>query len=216
MWEQIVKDLKTKGVQLVAVSKTKPKEAILQIYEKGQRIFGENYVQELVQKYNELPKDIDWHLIGHLQRNKVKYIIPFIKMIHSVDSLELLQTIQDLAKKNERMVDVLLQIKIATEETKTGMSFSVAEKISTEYLEEWTHVRIRGVMGMASLSDDTEVTRKEFRLLKSYFDSLENHFVKNKLDYFSEICMGISDDYLIGIEEGATMVRIGSLIFGKR
>jgi pyridoxal phosphate enzyme (YggS family) len=186
------------------------------LYDEGQRIFGENKVQELVLKYQELPKDIHWHLIGHLQSNKVKFIAPFISLIHSVDSLSLLKEIERQAKKNNRVIDCLLQFHIASEETKYGLDFSEAEQLlkSKEYAD-MKYVRIVGVMGMASFSEDEALVRAEFKNLKNIFLELKNHFFSQE-DSFCNISMGMSGDYEIAIEEGSNMVRIGSLLFGER
>ena len=204
------------NVTLVAVSKTKPVEAILEAYESGQRIFGENKVQEIVAKRDLLPSDIQWHQIGHLQSNKVKYIAPFISMIHSVDSLKLLSVINENAKKCDRLIDCLLQFHIAEEETKFGFSIDeVVALLSSKEYALMSNVRICGVMGMATYTDDTEQIRKEFRNLHSYFVKLKQDFFSDN-DSFKEISMGMSSDYMIAVEEGSTMVRIGSEIFGSR
>lgn len=204
------------GVTLIAVSKTKPIEALQEVYDAGQRHFGENKVQEMVDKQVVLPKDIQWHLIGHLQTNKVKYIAPFVSLIHSVDSLKLLAEINKEAKKNNRIIPCLLQFHIATEETKFGLSLEEATEIleSSEFIE-MQHVSIVGIMGMATFTDDKEIVRQEFRTLEHYFQVLKSHFFKFNPD-FKEISMGMSDDYLLAIEEGSTMVRVGSSIFGAR
>ena len=203
-------------VTLVAVTKTKPVSDLEQVYKAGQRIFGENKVQEMVDKHDQLPKDINWHLIGHLQTNKVKYIAPFVSMIHSVDSLKLLNEINKEAKKNNRTIDCLLQFHIAEEETKFGLSIEEAKEIleSKEFVE-MQNVSIVGIMGMASFTENTEKVRNEFRILESYFQILNSHFFKFN-DDFKEISMGMSGDYLVAIEEGSTMVRVGSSIFGSR
>ncbi|MBN2262682.1 MAG: YggS family pyridoxal phosphate-dependent enzyme [Prolixibacteraceae bacterium] len=204
------------GVKLVAVSKTKPNEAILEAYNAGVRIFGENKVQELTTKYETLPKDIEWHFIGHLQTNKVKYIAPFVELIHAVDSLKLLKTIDREADKNERIINCLLQFHIANEETKFGLSHDEAIALldSDEY-QKMQNIRICGVMGMATFTENTEQVRNEFRLLKNIFDKLKDRYFADN-EYFKEISMGMSDDYLIAVEQGSTMVRIGSTIFGHR
>lgn len=203
-------------VQLVAVSKTKPVSMIREVYEAGQRAFGENKVQELADKYEQLPKDIQWHLIGHLQTNKVKYIAPFVHMIHAVDSLRLLQEIDKQAAKNNRTIPCLLQFHIASEDTKFGMDFSEAEEMlqSREFVE-LQHVQIAGVMGMATFTDDEEQIRDEFRNLVNYFHIIKSHFFKFNPE-FRHISMGMSGDYRIAIEEGSTMVRVGSSLFGER
>jgi PLP dependent protein len=203
-------------VTLVAVSKTKPVESIKLLYEAGQRHFGENKVQELSEKYEKLPKDIKWHLIGHLQTNKVKFIAPFVHLIHSVDSLKLLKEINKEAEKNNRVIDCLLQLYIASEETKFGFSFDeVKELLSTDDFVEMRNIRIVGLMGMASFVDDQEQIRSEFQDLRNTFYVLKSHFFKFN-DDFNEISMGMSGDYLIAIEEGSTIIRVGSSIFGER
>lgn len=204
------------SVQLVAVSKTKPNEDLIQAYQAGQRVFGENKVQEMADKYESLPKDIEWHLIGHLQTNKVKFIAPFVTLIHAVDSLKLLKEIDKEAKKNNRVIDCLLQFFIASEETKFGLSFEEATEIleSKEFIE-MENVRIVGLMGMASFVKDEEQIRDEFRTLYNYFQVIKSHHFKFNPD-FKELSMGMSGDYAIAIEEGSTMVRIGSNIFGGR
>lgn len=203
-------------VKLVAVSKTKPVEEIMEAYEAGQRVFGENMVQELADKYEQLPKDIEWHLVGHLQTNKVKYIAPFISLIHSVDSLKLLQEINKQALKNNRVIDCLLQIYIADEETKYGFGFDEAiELLRSEEFQELKNVRIVGVMGIATNTENPKQIREEFYELKTFFTGIKQSFFR-KEDSFKEISMGMSDDYKIAIEQGSTMVRLGSTIFGKR
>jgi len=204
------------SVQLIAVSKTKPNEDLIQAYQAGQRVFGENKVQEMVDKYESLPKDIQWHLIGHLQTNKVKYLAPFVSLIHAVDSLKLLKEIDKEAKKNNRIIDCLLQFFIASEETKFGLSFEEATEIleSKEFIE-MENVRIVGLMGMASFVNDEEQIRDEFRTLYNYFQVIKSHHFKFNPD-FKELSMGMSGDYAIAIQEGSTMVRIGSSIFGGR
>lgn len=203
-------------VKLIAVSKTKPVEDILQAYQAGQRVFGENKVQEMCDKYDVLPKDIEWHLIGHLQTNKVKYIAPFVSLVHAVDSLKLLQEINKEAKKNGRVIDCLLQFHIAQEDTKFGLDFEEATEIlkSDDYFE-MENVRIVGVMGMASFTDNTEQIEDEFRTLYNYFQVIKSHHFKFNPD-FKEISMGMSGDYQIAIAEGSTMIRVGSSIFGGR
>lgn len=207
----IKKELEEREATLVAVTKTRSIDAIMQLYDRGHSIFGENRVQELVEKYEKMPKDIEWHLIGHLQKNKVKYIAPFVKMIHSVESIELAQTIDKHAAKHKRTIDILIQLKIATEETKFGLHNEELDSLILE-LKTLGNINIRGVMGMASFTADQEQVRREFKLLKSIFDQLNNdHF--NGDAQFSEISMGMSGDYKIALEEGSTMVRIGSLLF---
>ncbi len=201
---------------LIAVSKTKPLEALKVIYDEGQRDFGENYVQEIVEKQPLMPNDVRWHFIGHLQRNKVKYIAPFVYLIHAVDSIALLEEIDKQAKKNERPIHVLLQLKINDEETKFG--FDDTEILS--FFQEKKHetlpnIRIIGLMGMATFTDDLAQVREEFKHLKTIFSIIKNTYYTDNQS-FKEISMGMSDDYPIALEEGATMIRIGSLIFGKR
>lgn len=205
-----------KGVTLVAVSKTKPIADLQDAYDAGQRVFGENKVQEMYTKWEQLPKEINWHFIGHLQRNKVKYLAPFVDLIHGVESFRLLKEINKQAQKNNRVIDVLLQFFIANEETKFGLSFEEAEAIlSDENFKELQNVRICGVMGMASFSNNQEQIREEFKTLKSTFDKLKLTFFDNEKS-FNVISMGMSGDYNIAIEEGSTMIRVGSSIFGKR
>lgn len=203
-------------VKLVAVSKTKPVSDLLTAYECGQRIFGENKVQELANKQPQLPADIEWHFIGHLQSNKVKYIAPFVSLIHSVDSLKLLKEINKQALKHNRTINCLLQFHIASEQTKFGLDYEEASNIlNAEAYLTMSNVKIVGVMGMATFTNDESVVRKEFKNLKNIFDSVKKEFFQNDKD-FKEISMGMSDDYKIAIEEGSTLVRIGSAIFGAR
>jgi pyridoxal phosphate enzyme (YggS family) len=205
-----------KNVTLVAVSKTKPIEAIQELYNAGQRVFGENRVQELVEKHEELPKDIKWHLIGHLQRNKVKYIAPFVEMIHSTDSERLLDEINLQAKKTNRKINVLLQFFIAQEETKFGFDWDeIQDLFSRRKPESFDSIDFCGVMGMASFSDDESQVRNEFKKLKQIFDQLKQTYFLGSTS-FSEISMGMSGDFQMAIEEGSTMVRVGSSLFGKR
>ena len=205
-----------KDVKLVAISKTKTVEEILRAYQAGQRIFGENKVQELVSKYEQLPKDIEWHLVGHLQTNKVKYIAPFVHMIHSVDSMLLLKEIDKQAKKHNRIISCLLEVYIAKEETKFGLSDQeIYELIESPYFTESKNVRIAGLMGMATFTDNNDQIRHEFQHLAMLFKKLkESKFADNP--EFKEISMGMSSDFLIAVEEGSTMVRVGSKIFGER
>jgi pyridoxal phosphate enzyme (YggS family) len=203
-------------VKIVAVSKTKPVEDIIALYNTGSRIFGENKVQEMVDKAMALPKDIEWHAIGHLQTNKVKYIAPFVSLIHSVDSFKIMKVIDNEAIKNNRNIDCLLQIHIAEEETKFG--FSDNELISMLNGNDWKNLKnisLNGVMGMASYTDDKEKIRNEFRKLYSIYKKLKADYFSH-MENFKEISMGMSGDYKIAIEEGATMIRIGSTIFGER
>lgn len=204
------------GVKLVAVSKTKPAEDILEAYNAGQRLFGENRVQELIQKKDLLPSDIDWHLIGHLQTNKVKSVIPFAGMIESVDSFRLLKIIDSEAMKAGRTVNCLLQIHIADEETKFGFSMpEISEMLDSEDFYKLNNVRICGVMGMATFTDNYDQVRKEFRYLASCFNEIRLKYFRD-YTYFCEKSMGMSGDFPVAIEEGSTIVRIGSLIFGER
>ncbi|MDR2409155.1 MAG: YggS family pyridoxal phosphate-dependent enzyme [Bacteroidales bacterium] len=204
------------NVKLIAVSKFKPVSVIKEAYLAGQCVFGENKAQEMSEKHQFLPKDIEWHFIGHLQTNKIKYIIPYVTMIHSVDSMKLLHEINHLSEKNNRIVDCLIQFHIATEASKFGFSFSEVENILCgEVFHQWKNIRICGVMGMATFTDNQTLIRSEFKTLKTYFLKLkEKYFIDQPS--FKEISMGMTDDYLIAIEEGATMVRIGSAIFGSR
>jgi PLP dependent protein len=210
-YQQIVEELNGKAI-LVAVSKTKPAEDILELYNLGQRDFGENYVQELVGKYEILPKDIRWHYIGHLQSNKVKYIAPFVHLIHGVDSFNLLKEINKQALKNNRVIDCLLQVHIAKEETKFG--FEAHELKQLHQLHELKNVNIIGLMGMASFTNDKDLIRKEFEELKKCFDENAQQPTSNL--QLQTLSMGMSSDYKIALEEGSTMVRIGSLLFGER
>jgi pyridoxal phosphate enzyme (YggS family) len=203
-------------VQLVAVSKTKPIEEIKEAYDAGQRVFGENMVQELVDKYEHLPKDIEWHLIGHLQSNKVKYIAPFISMIQSVDSLKLLQEIDKHAQKNNRVIDCLLQVYIADEETKYGLGFDeVIELLRSEEYTGLSHVRIRGMMGIATNTDIEKQINDEFYELKTFFDGIKQSYFRQD-PTFDVLSMGMSSDYKIAVERGSNMIRLGSTIFGQR
>ncbi len=211
-----IKSTLPEQVKLVAVSKTKPNEIILEAYHAGQRIFGENKVQDLARKYEELPNDIEWHMIGHLQTNKVKYIAPFVHLIHAVDSLKLLKTIDKEGKKHNRTINCLLQFHIAEESTKFGLNPKEAGLLlNSEDYAAMQNVCICGVMGMATFTDDTEQVRREFKSLKTIFDTLKNNHFSNT-NTFKEISMGMSDDYPIAIKEGSTMVRVGSSIFGAR
>ncbi|SDE25061.1 hypothetical protein SAMN05421636_104108 [Pricia antarctica] len=199
-------------VTLVAVSKTKPVSDLQEAYEAGQRILGENKVQEMVDKWESLPKDIQWHMIGHVQRNKVKYMIDFVALIHGVDSFRLLKEINKRAKKADRTVDCLLQIHIAEEDTKFGLDKKeLQEIVASEEFQKLENINIKGLMGMATLTDDENQVRREFRQLKSHFVEL-----KTRLPEIDILSMGMSGDYKIAIEEGSTMVRIGSSIFGAR
>lgn len=199
-------------VSLVAVSKTKPVADIREAYEAGQRIFGENRIQEMVNKYEVLPKDIEWHMIGHLQRNKIKYMAHFVDLIHGVDSLKTLQEIDKQAKKHQRVIKCLLQVKIAREETKFGMDAeTVISILDSDLLPSMKNVKIEGLMGMASFTADLSVVSKEFSTLKSLYDQLNNG--GHQLTVLS---MGMSGDYMTAIENGSNMIRVGSAIFGVR
>lgn len=209
-------EIESDGVKLVAVSKNHPVEAVKEAYDAGQRVFGENLVQEMVEKQAQLPQDIEWHLIGHLQTNKVKYIAPFVKLIESVDSLKLLKEIDKQAAKHNRVIDCLLQIYIADEDTKFGLGFDEAvELLRSEEFDALQNVRIIGLMGIATNTSSEEQTSAEFNELKVLFDGIKVSYFR-KDDFFKEISMGMSADYKLAIEEGSTMVRIGSNIFGKR
>ena len=219
-YQQIKTELDNKKVALVAVSKTKPIEDIQALYNLGQRDFGENYVQELAEKYEQLPKDIRWHFIGHLQSNKVKYIAPFVHLIHGVDSFNLLKEINKQGLKNNRVINCLLQIHIAKEETKFGFAEKELHELnqihdtSTSSVHELKNITIIGMMGMASFSDDMNVVKNEFASLKIIFDKYALLSITNC--QLSILSMGMSSDYKIAIEEGSNMVRIGSLLFGER
>lgn len=201
---------------LIAVSKTKPVELLQEAYDAGARLFGENKALEMRDKHEVLPKDIQWHFIGHLQSNKVKYIAPFVALIHSIDSLSLLQTVEKEAAKNERIIKCLLQFHIATEETKFGLNMEEAiELLESEAFKSMSHVDIVGVMGMATNTEDRGLIRSEFATLRHYRDELKTRFFADK-PQFKEISMGMSNDYQIAMEEGSTLVRVGSSIFGAR
>jgi pyridoxal phosphate enzyme (YggS family) len=216
-YKQLITDLGSHHVTLVAVSKTKSIEEIKELYDLGQRDFGENYVQELVEKQTQLPSDIKWHFIGHLQSNKVKQIAPFIHLIQSVDSLKLLQEINKQAAKNSCVIDCLLQVHIAQEETKFGFNETeVVETIKNIKELSLANIRVVGLMGMASFTDDMEKVKTEFKFLKSIFDKLVTHPDGNRDPQLVTLSIGMSSDYQMAIEEGSTMVRIGSLIFGAR
>ena len=217
-YQQIISELAPRDITLVAVSKTKPVNDIKALYDLGHRDFGENYVQELVEKQVALPADIRWHYIGHLQSNKVKYIAPFVHLIHGVDSLKLLLEIDKQARKNNRVINCLLQVHIAQEETKFGFSdaelWEIMEDVhKSKLMDQLKNVEIAGLMGMPSLTDDMEQVRKEFKLLKLFFNQCAEQQVQNTIKILS---MGMSSDYQVAIEEGSTMVRIGSLVFGSR
>ena len=206
----LIKSQIGKNVCLVAVSKTKTELKIKEAYDCGQRVFGENKVQELVSKQNNLPKDINWHMIGHLQRNKVKYIAPFIKLIHGVDNMKLLREIDKQARKNERVIDCLIQIKISNEESKFGIDYKEANDwLKTDLLLNFKNIRITGFMGMASNTNNELILSKEFSTLNNFFNMYENKNLKT-------LSMGMSNDYLLAIKNGSNMIRVGSNIFGAR
>mgnify|MGYP000489090657 CR=1 FL=1 len=202
-------------VTLVAVSKTKPVSDLMEAYNAGQRVFGENKIQEMAEKYEEMPKDIKWHMIGHVQRNKVKYMASFVSLIHGVDNFKLLKEIDKQAKKHDRVIDCLLQIKIASEDSKFGMSFEDASKFTqSKIISELKNIRVTGVMGMATFTDDKSQIINEFNRLKFTFDALKALQTENcKLQIIS---MGMSGDYKLAIDCGSTMIRVGSSIFGLR
>ena len=207
-----IKQTLPEGVTLVAVSKTKPNEALQEAYEAGQRVFGENKVQEMVQKWETLPKDIEWHMIGHVQRNKVKYMAPFVSLIHGVDSFRLLKEINKQAEKHNRVINCLLQMHIAKEETKFGLDDEELEALLTDSeFSNLKNVRIVGLMGMATFTENQNQIQSEFAYLKSKYD-----WVSKQLQGINTLSMGMSGDYAIAIDEGSTMVRIGSSIFGSR
>jgi pyridoxal phosphate enzyme (YggS family) len=208
---QIKKQLPS-HVTLVAVSKTKPVKDLMEAYNAGQRIFGENKIQEMAEKQQQMPKDIQWHMIGNVQRNKVKYMASFVDLVHGVDSLKLLNEINKQAAKHQRVINCLLQLKIAQEDTKFGMTSKEAHEIlSSEHFKSLKNIAIVGVMGMASFTEDTSQIKEEFTLLKSNFDNLKNTDEKLKV-----VSMGMSGDYPLAIENGSTMIRVGSRIFGTR
>lgn len=210
-----LKDSLPKNVSLVAVSKTKPVGDIMEAYGTGHRIFGENRIQEMVVKYEEMPKDIEWHMIGHIQRNKVKYMASFVSLIHAVDSLRLLKEINKQAKKYNRVIDCLLQIKIASEDTKFGLTEVDAKNLlDSENFKSLQNIKIIGLMGMATFTDDQDQLQKEFGTLKSVFENLSGLKTENCL--LKTLSMGMSDDYPIALKNGSTMIRVGSSIFGLR
>lgn len=203
------------NVTLIAVSKTQPVATILEAYQAGQRAFGENKIQEMAEKFDALPKDIEWHMIGHLQSNKVKYMAHFVHLIHGVDSFKTLEEINKQALKHNRIINCLLEVKIASEETKFGLSFAEVEQLlKSEELKNLKNINISGLMGMASFTEDIEVIRIEFKTLKHFFDSLQKYKSFNVNSTI--LSMGMSGDYKIAIEEGSTMIRVGSAIFGSR
>lgn len=204
------------GVKLLAISKYQPIEAIQEAYDAGQRMFGENHIQEMAAKAAALPKDIQWHFTGHVQTNKIKYMAPFVSLVHAVDSFRLLREIDKHAAKHERCIDCLLQIHIAQEETKYGLTIDECRQLlANEPWRELEHVRITGLMAMGSNTDDMEQVRHEFRQIKSLFDELKEKYFANEPS-FCQLSEGMTDDYPIAIEEGSTIVRIGSMIFGER
>ena len=204
------------SVRLIAVSKFKPASDIQQLYDEGQRLFGENKAQEMKAKHEVLPKDIQWHFIGHLQTNKIKYIAPFVTMIHSIDSEPLLQEVDKQAVKNNRVIPCLLQFHIAKEDTKFGFSLGECETmLQGDVFKSLQHVKICGVMGMATFTENMDQVRREFQKLHNIFNTLKEKYFQNNPD-FKEISMGMTDDYPIAIEEGSTMIRVGSAIFGPR
>ena len=212
--ENLRKILKTlpQDVTLVAVSKTKPNSALQEAYDAGQRIFGENKIQEMVEKWKQLPKDIEWHMIGHLQRNKVKYMVKFVSLVHGVDSFRLLKEINKKAQQQNRTINCLLHMHIAEEDTKFGLDKSDLEEIiNSKEFKDLKNVKVKGLMGMATFTDDKTQVRREFKQLKSLFETL-----KIELPEMNVLSMGMSGDYQIAIEEGSNMVRIGSSIFGER
>ncbi len=205
-----------KNVSLIAISKTRSREEILEAYNNGQRDFGENKSQEMISKASSLPNDIRWHLVGHLQTNKVKQIAPFVHLIHSVDSLKLLSEINKEGAKNNRTINCLLQFYIATEETKFGLSFDEGiALLESEDFKSMKNISVTGVMGMASFTEDTERVKSEFHELFKIFTLLRNRYLTN-LRHFKDLSMGMSGDYQLAIEEGSTMIRLGTIIFGKR
>lgn len=213
-YQRLLTELAGYNAALVAVSKTKPAEQVLQLYKQGQRVFGENTVQELTGKHEKLPKDIHWHLIGHLQTNKVKYIAPFVSMIHSVDSLKLLKEIDKQAEKNERVIDCLLQIHIAQEESKYGLSYAEAEQLLTSpEVQQLQHIRLCGFMGIATNTEDESLITREFEQLHKFFMRMRT---KPNGSNITELSMGMSSDYKIALRYGATMIRVGSMLFGER
>ncbi|HKK62598.1 MAG TPA: YggS family pyridoxal phosphate-dependent enzyme [Bacteroidales bacterium] len=213
---KIIKESIGSDVQLVAVSKTKPPDMILEVYRSGHLDFGENKVQELLDKKESLPDDIRWHMIGHLQSNKVKYIAPFVYLVHSVDSQKILKTLNKEGGKNNRVIDCLLQVHIAKEDSKFGFDEEELKLLlDSGTFREMKYVRIRGVMGMATFTDDFELVRTEFRDLKRIFDQLKEDYFSDQSG-FSILSMGMSGDYIVALEEGSNMVRIGSQIFGER
>lgn len=215
-YKSLIEKLDRENVKLVAVSKTKPDEDIRILYDLGQRIFGENKVQELTSKHEVLPKDIDWHMIGHLQRNKVKYIAPFVSLIHGIDSFKLLNEVNKQAIKNNRVINCLLQMHIADEETKFGFSTNeLFDLLKSDEFKNLENIKIIGLMGMATNTTDKDKVKREFSKLKQIFDEVKQMYFSDE-PAFSVLSMGMSGDYNLAIESGSTMVRIGSLLFGSR
>lgn len=215
-YHNILKELKKYHAQLIAVSKTEPVESILQLYQAGQRAFGENKVQEMCEKRLSLPEDIEWHMVGHLQTNKVKYIAPFVSLIHSVDSVKLLEEINKQALKNNRTISCLLQVHIAAEESKFGFSEEeVYGLLQQKQFKLFTNVRIAGLMGMASNTDNSDQVEHEFEGLRQLFLHLKQNYFTDNSD-FKELSMGMSSDYPLALKHGATLIRIGTILFGKR
>ncbi len=214
--EKILNKLLNTSCKLVAVTKTHPVEVLMQAYSAGYKIYGENKVQELVDKYEQMPKDIEWHMIGHLQSNKVKYIVPFVSLIHSIDSVSLLKEVNKQAAKVDKVVNCLLQVYIATEETKFGLAEDeLLAFLASDELKSFKNVKIVGLMGMASNTDSKDQVRKEFKSLKATFEKVKNNFESENV-VMKELSMGMSGDYAIAIEEGSTLIRVGSAIFGNR
>lgn len=210
-----IKNSLPENVTLIAVSKTQPASSIMEAYQAGQRAFGENKIQEMTEKFDILPKDIEWHMIGHLQSNKVKYMAHFVHLIHGVDSFKTLKEINKQALKHNRVINCLLEVKIASEETKFGLSFDEVEQLlKSEELKNLKNINIQGLMGMASFTENNEIIRAEFKTLKTLFDSLQKYKSFNVNSTI--LSMGMSGDYKIAIEEGSTMIRVGSAIFGSR
>jgi len=216
-YRKIAGECLARHVTLVAVSKTKPAEDILALYNMGHRDFGENYVQELVEKQALLPEDIRWHFIGHLQSNKVKYIAPFVHMIHGIDSMKLLQEVNKQGARKSRKINCLLQVHVAVEETKFGMNEAELRSLLEEYstADEMEFSRVCGLMAMASFTDNPETITKEFKTVNQLFESCKDQYFYHD-EFFREMSMGMSSDYQLALEEGSTMIRIGSLIFGER
>ncbi len=213
---EILSKLENTEAKLIAVTKTHPLEKLQKLYDLGFKVFGENRVQELTEKYEKLPKDIEWHLIGTLQTNKTKYIAPFISMIHSVESFKLVKEINKRAKQNERVIECLLQMHIAEEDTKFGLDTQeLYEILESKDLKTFENIKLVGLMGMATFTDNQNQVRAEFKKLKTLFDKVKNNFNTENIA-FRELSMGMSGDYPIAIEEGATLIRVGSAIFGSR